>query len=341
MKVCERLHEIPVDKARSVLVYDSAVAGSVDLEPVLSRFTRVYPLQAGESLKNWDVVGQLLGRLSRECPFLSRQSGTIYALGGGTVGDAVGFAASVLERGVRFENIPSTWLAAMDSAHGGKTAVNIEGFKNRVGTFYPAGEVWLVREVLQAQPPALEANARAELIKMAWIDGGPWTARLHERLWDLLPAAIEAKLKIVAQDPTETRGLRAILNLGHTVAHALEPAAGLGLDHGAAVGAGLCFAVEWSRHLQRISAKTEERLLAQVRAWRPTARVSASFVRSALEQDKKRRATGSEGLEIYEGFLREDPSRPLGVRTEMEWVSVAAFIEELSRQGWLREGGIQ
>lgn len=328
VKRLNSLNEVPLDGTQSVLFYDR----SVPVGDFPKRFAKAFALEGGETLKSWDSAGELLRKLSLECSFLSRNSGTLFALGGGTVGDVVGFVASVFERGVRLELIPSTWLAAIDSSHGGKTGLNGFGFKNKIGTFYPANEEWLVRELLENQPERLQKSARAELTKMAWIDGGAWTGQLSQAMWDLLPEAVAAKLRIVDRDPFERSGERAILNLGHTVGHVFESA--LGLDHGSAVGAGLGFAVEWSRYRRFLSEERALTLQTSVEAWRlpDSTRFPFGEFKKAVLQDKKRRDLGPTS-ELREAFLFDDPSRPLGVRVGLEWVSVGSLIEEAERQG--------
>ena len=200
----------------------------------------------------------------------------IVAVGGGSVGDAVGFLASVLWRGVDLWHVPTTLLAMVDSAHGGKTAVNLGEAKNQLGTFYPAARVCLCGDVLEALPLVQREEGLAELIKGLWLgdpegldlldgEGGvsalasqPFDA-VQESLRDLLMRAIDVKLKIVAQDPFEQRGVRTVLNLGHTAAHALELSAGL--SHGHAVAWGMAAAARLSRELGYLERAEELRLL--------------------------------------------------------------------------------
>jgi 3-dehydroquinate synthase len=176
----------------------------------------------------------------------------IVAFGGGSVGDYAGFVASLVRRGVGFVQVPSTWLAAMDSAHGGKTALNVGAFKNQIGTFYPAQSIFIVREVLLAQPRERVHEAAGEYYKMQFLMKGRALARspvpqelTSMDLWQDLPALVRAKWQIVRQDPYETKGPRAWLNLGHTVGHVLEAA--LQTPHGLAVHYGLAFATRWSQ----------------------------------------------------------------------------------------------
>lgn len=211
---------------------------------------------AGESLKSLDRVEELAERVL-ECR--STRPLSIVAVGGGSVGDAVGFLASTLWRGVGLRHVPTTLLAMVDSAHGGKTAVNLGASKNQLGTFYPADEVVLVEEALATLPRDQRRDGLAELVKGLWL-GAPealadletsgGTGRLaaapfdevRPRLMDLLREAIDVKRDIVDRDPREESGIRTYLNFGHTVAHTLE--LHTGLSHGQAVLWGM-LAASW------------------------------------------------------------------------------------------------
>jgi pentafunctional AROM polypeptide len=208
-------------------------------------------VDAGESLKRLSSIEALAGQV------LSRRSTrplTIVGVGGGSVGDAIGFLASVLWRGVDLWHVPTTLLAMVDSAHGGKTAVNLGEAKNQLGTFYLATKVILVDQALATLPLEQRRDGLAELVKALWLgdedaldlleaDGGvdqlaaaPF-GEISERLMALLERAIDVKLDIVDQDLFETKEIRTFLNLGHTVAHTLE--LHTGVSHGQAVCWGL------------------------------------------------------------------------------------------------------
>lgn len=277
---------------------------------VLAGFEEPILVEAGESLKT-------LGRLEALAEeVLGRHSSrplTLVAVGGGSVGDAVGFLASVLWRGVDLWHVPTTLLAMVDSAHGGKTAVNLGAAKNQLGTFYVAQRVVLVEEILASLPVEMREDGLAELVKGVWLgdadamdlleaEGGVGAlargsfADVGARLMELLERAIAVKLAVVDEDPFETKGVRTILNLGHTVAHALELACGL--SHGQAVAWGLVSALRVSVARGDLAADVAQRLYGQVY---PLLRYDASlagalsgggldevtFVR-LLERDKKR-----------------------------------------------------
>jgi 3-dehydroquinate synthase len=208
-------------------------------------------LPAGESTKDFAHLERLLDRmLEAEC----ERSTTVVAFGGGVIGDLAGFAASILLRGVPFIQIPTTLLAQVDSSVGGKTAIDTRWGKNLVGSFYQP-RVVLADIDLLATLPAREMRAGyAEVVKYGLIDDLEFFDWLEEHGSALLAGDVEArrhavfesclsKARIVAEDEREN-GRRALLNLGHTFAHALEIEAGYGdlLLHGEAVSIGLVLA---------------------------------------------------------------------------------------------------
>jgi 3-dehydroquinate synthase len=202
-------------------------------------------------------------------PAKLERSSVIIALGGGVVGDVAGFAAATYMRGIACVQVPTTLLAMVDSSVGGKTAVDHPAGKNLIGAFHQPTLVWIDTAFLDTLPEREYAAGCAELIKYAFIGGpelfdyfahhGP-TLLTHRRK-DLLPDAIfraaSVKAGVVARDETETRGERALLNFGHTFAHALEKYFGFGkLLHGEAVWLGMRCAVELGKLLTAIPEET-------------------------------------------------------------------------------------
>jgi 3-dehydroquinate synthase len=220
----------------------------------IRRFPVRYAVDAGEGLKELRNLPQHIEKILEKTQDISPGRLTIVAMGGGSVGDFSAFVASILKRGVGLVHIPTTWLAAIDSSHGGKTALNVAGAKNQVGTFYPASRIVIIKNVLDTLPSSRSQEALAELGKMALIDGGSWVKTLmRERnhktnpstiLWKYAKYAIQAKYRVVEKDPYEKRGYRQILNFGHTLGHVIEAARGV--SHGTAVAQGLFFALDWS-----------------------------------------------------------------------------------------------
>jgi shikimate kinase/3-dehydroquinate synthase len=171
------------------------------------------------------------------------------AVGGGVVGDLGGFCASVYQRGMRWVGIPTTVVAQVDSAYGGKTGVDLPEAKNYVGSYHQPTAVLVDPSLLETLPQEEAAAGYAEVVKTALIAGGPLWARVREggpvddeTIWRCL----RTKLAVVADDERDS-GRRQVLNLGHTVGHAIEAAAGYGrYRHGEAIAVGLLAALRLS-----------------------------------------------------------------------------------------------
>jgi shikimate kinase/3-dehydroquinate synthase len=180
---------------------------------------------------------------------MSRQD-VVVALGGGVVGDLAGFCAATYQRGVRWVQVPTTLVAQVDSAYGGKTGVDLPEAKNYVGAYHQPKAVIADTATLETLPPAEVAAGYAEVVKTALIAGGELWERVRTRAEPTDPAVIAAcartKLRIVARDERDG-DLRQVLNLGHTVGHAIETTTGYArYRHGEAVGLGLLVALRLS-----------------------------------------------------------------------------------------------
>ncbi|WP_425230058.1 3-dehydroquinate synthase [Sphingomonas sp.] len=217
---------------------------------------RATSVAAGEASKSWATLAAICDQL---LAWGVERRDVIIALGGGVVGDLVGFAAAILKRGARFVQIPTTLLAQVDSSVGGKTGINTAAGKNLVGAFHQPELVLIDPLTLDTLPARELAAGYAEVVKYGLIDdadffawcenngaallAGDATARAHA-----IAHAVAAKARIVAADEFETNGTRALLNLGHTFGHALEAAAGFdgSLLHGESVAAGCALAFSFS-----------------------------------------------------------------------------------------------
>jgi 3-dehydroquinate synthase len=226
--------------------------------PEFGKWVRAFPvkvgLRAGESLKDLRSFAENFHKIQSANRTQASRGVVFCVVGGGSVGDFGAFVASVYKRGAGLVHIPSTWLAALDSAHGGKTGLNTDYGKNQVGTFYSAQKIFVVESLLMQQGPERVHDAYGELAKMALIEGGATYREVagasvvnSEMMWRLLPKGIRAKYKIVAKDPFEQKSIRDVLNLGHTMGHVFEFECGVG--HGLAVSYGLEFAIRFSRYL--------------------------------------------------------------------------------------------
>ncbi|MGB0129538.1 MAG: 3-dehydroquinate synthase [Rhodocyclaceae bacterium] len=214
-------------------------------------------LPDGEEHKNWQTLNSIFDSLlEQRC----ERSTTLVALGGGVIGDLVGFAAASYQRGVPFIQVPTTLLAQVDSSVGGKTGINHPLGKNMIGAFYQPQLVVADTDTLNTLPDRELSAGLAEVIKYGLIRDLPFFEWLEANVDALLardPAALTYaiercctnKAEVVRADERES-GMRALLNLGHTFGHAIEAGAGYGCWlHGEAVAAGSVMAAELSRRL--------------------------------------------------------------------------------------------
>ncbi|MEO9132318.1 MAG: 3-dehydroquinate synthase [Sphingomonas sp.] len=233
-------------------------------------------LAPGEGSKSWATLEALTDRLLD----LGVERGDhVIALGGGVIGDLVGFATAILKRGCGFVQIPTTLLAQVDSSVGGKTAINARAGKNLIGAFHQPALVLIDPDVLETLPLRQVRAGYAEVVKYGLIDDFAFFEWCEANAAALLagdPAArdhaiahsVAAKARIVAKDERETTGARALLNLGHTFGHALEAEAGFSdrLLHGEAVAAGMALAFGYSAAKGLCSGQDAERVAAHLRA---------------------------------------------------------------------------
>jgi len=211
-------------------------------------------LPDGESYKDWQTLNLIFdGLLQNRCD----RKAVLVALGGGVIGDMVGFAAASYMRGIRFVQVPTTLLAQVDSSVGGKTAINHPLGKNMIGAFYQPIAVEIDTDVLNTLPAREISAGLAEVIKYGciidaqffdWCERNVAALRAldHDAVSYAIQRSCELKAYVVSQDERES-GMRAILNFGHTFGHAIE--AGLGFGewlHGEAVGCGMAQAAELS-----------------------------------------------------------------------------------------------
>ena len=258
-------------------------------------------LPDGEAYKTMQTLEIILSallehRFERGC--------TVLALGGGVVGDVAGFAAACYQRGVSFVQVPTTLLAQVDSAVGGKTAVNHPLGKNMIGAFHQPVAVLADLDTLSTLADRELRAGLAEVIKYGLIRDGEFFNWLESNLPRLLardPAALthairrscENKAEVVGRDEQES-GERALLNLGHTFGHAIEHALGYGSWlHGEAVAAGMCMAARLSCAMGSISQTTAARVERMVAAaglpTLPPPEVAAGQLLDAMQLDKKNR----------------------------------------------------
>ncbi len=246
-------------RGRLIVVTDAHVASHL-----LPTLTAVLPairiesvvLPAGEATKSWSQLEALCDRL---LDLEIERGEAVVALGGGVIGDLVGFAASIVKRGCPIVQIPTTLLAQVDSSVGGKTAINARAGKNLIGAFHQPSVVLIDPDVLDTLPPRQLRAGYAEVIKYGLIDDPQFFGWCEASAAALIAGdadarayaiahSVAAKARIVGEDERETSGRRALLNLGHTFGHALEAETGFSdrLLHGEAVAAGTATAFRFS-----------------------------------------------------------------------------------------------
>ncbi|HEX5182750.1 MAG TPA: 3-dehydroquinate synthase [Allosphingosinicella sp.] len=295
---------------------------------------------AGEGSKSWAqlaALGEKLIALGVE------RNDHIVAFGGGMVGDLTGFAAAILKRGCGFVQVPTTLLAQVDSSVGGKTAINAAGGKNMIGAFHQPAAVLIDPATLDTLPAREVRAGYAEVVKygligdatfFAWCEAngaallaGDAEARAHA-----IEASVRAKAAIVAEDERETKGRRALLNLGHTFGHAVEAEGGFSTYlHGEAVALGMALAFRFSagrglcppgeadraiRHLDaaglptRLDVGTPESLVAHVRDDKKASGGRVPFI--LVRGIGKAFVDRSVALDEVEAFLARELSAPAG-----------------------------
>jgi len=244
LSVCGKLLTDVIKPCKAAVITDTNV-GPLYLAAVKESLTgagfqvSAYEFPAGEQNKRMNTLASVLEFLAEEK--LTR-SDIVVALGGGVVGDLAGFAAGCYLRGIRFVQLPTTLLAAVDSSVGGKTAVDLSAGKNLAGLFWQPSMVICDTGVLKKLPDSILAEGAAEAIKTGMLAGEKLFALcedgVRENLTEIVIGCVRHKGSVVEQDERET-GLRKTLNLGHTPAHAIELLSGFGVSHGNAVAIGL------------------------------------------------------------------------------------------------------
>jgi 3-dehydroquinate synthase len=324
------------DAGAALLVHDAAVAAVAARVAAALRRRGLRVVQeavpSGEQSKS---LGQV-ERLARAAAIAGiRRSDTVVAVGGGVVGDVAGFLAAGYQRGVRLVHVPTTLLAMVDSAIGGKTGVDLPEGKNYFGAIWQPELVAMDIETLETLPPRELSAGFAEVVKYGLLEGH----ELGERIdgWPELPGPPDAlarlivdcvrhKLRIVSEDERDL-GIRATLNFGHTVGHGIEAAAGYERYlHGEAISLGMLAALRVSERHVGLAPQWRARTAAVLaRHGLPTVldvSVETSAILAAMGRDKKADATALNMV------LLEAPGRPL-IRQDPPLQTVVDAIEEL------------
>lgn len=272
-----------------VHLYEGTVRQSLT-EAGFSVCTFVFP--AGEASKNIHTLSHLLEFLAKE---EMTRTDLIVALGGGVTGDLAGFGAAVYLRGIPFVQIPTTFLAAIDSSVGGKTAVDLEAGKNLAGAFYQPKLVLCDTDVLQTLPEVVFADGIAEALKYGVLGDAALFEKIaggdfRQDLEEIIETCVSMKRDVVEEDEFDT-GKRQLLNLGHTFGHAIEQKSHFQMTHGHAVAIGM--------HL--IAKVAEAKGIAE--------KGTAAAIAKALEQNQLPKETTFSPAEVAEGTLRDKKRR--------------------------------
>lgn len=332
----------PLLRRRKVAVVTDETVASLHLDRLMAALAAKgvaatpLALPAGEATKSWP-------HLARATEWLLEQNverrDVVVALGGGVIGDLIGFASAILRRGVRFVQIPTTLLAQVDSSVGGKTGINTAQGKNLVGSFHQPSLVLADTGILETLPARDFLAGYGEVVKYGllgdsaffdWLEqNGPHLAENPQARQRAVVRSVQMKAEIVARDETE-EGDRALLNLGHTFCHALEKATGYSdrLLHGEGVAIGCALAFELSQRLGLCSQEAPSRVRAHLRAMGtkvdladiPGDLPSAEALLRLMGQDKK----------VVDGRLRFILARGIGAAFVTDQVPQETVLSVLS-----------
>lgn len=247
-----------------------------------------FVIPAGEASK---CAGSLLGFLDFMAANQLTRSDAVIAFGGGVAGDLGGLSASLYLRGVKYIQVPTTLLAAVDSSVGGKTAIDIPAGKNLVGSFYQPSLVCCDTALMDTLPTDIYRDGCAEVIKYGMILDKELYATLHTLPFDreaVVARCVEIKRDVVQQDEFDN-GIRGLLNFGHTFGHAIEKLSNFGVSHGEAVAKGMVIACRMAPLCGLCDVAGELEALLQRYGFDTACPYSPADVYDALLSDKKRR----------------------------------------------------
>lgn len=304
---------LPPKAVRAAVVTQAGIDFTVDT----GREQRTFLVAGGEEAKCLATVEDLCRSFAS---WGLTRADVVVAVGGGVVTDAAGFAAAVYHRGVGVVNVATTLLGMVDAAIGGKTGVNLPEGKNLVGAFWQPCAVVCDTDALATLPPRERRSGLGEMAKYAFL-GVPDLAGLP--LDQAIAACIRAKAAAVAADERDAgTGRRALLNYGHTLAHALETAGRYDLRHGEAVAVGVVFAARLAERLGRIDASRVDQHRAVVAAYDLPTEVPPGLdpveLVELMGRDKKAVdgltfvLDGPRGVEVVAGIDRADVLAVLG-----------------------------
>ncbi len=289
------------EQSRALVVADEKVKPIADkiIQQLGSRCVGFYFMTGGESAKDISTLPKLYATAAQA--MLDRKS-VVIAIGGGAIGDVVGFFAATYLRGIRIIHVPTTLVAQVDSSIGGKTGINLPVGKNLVGAFHQPCSIIIDSQTLSTLPDREFRSGLAEVIKYGVISDATLFTRLEKKMAQILKRdsdelswiierCCRIKAKVVSKDEFETKGLRAILNFGHTIGHGIENAARYSLLHGEAIALGMIGAVDLSHKILKLSLPQAKRIKHLIeKAGLPTilpGHITNDQILAAMRLDKK------------------------------------------------------
>lgn len=290
-------------EGEAVVVHSSRVKSRVIVER-MKEVASAIEIEDGEHAKDVEKVLEIVRRIFLEA---SPDLEWIVAVGGGTVLDVAGFVASIYRRGVKLINVPTTLLAMVDAAVGGKNAVNFCGIKNLLGTFYQPRLVICETSFLSSLPREEISNGLAEVVKYSMTLDKELCRILEDKSMEILALedqvieeviwrSITNKMRIVEIDERETKGIRIVLNYGHTIGHAIEAGSDFKVPHGKAVAVGMVYEAKLANEMGFIDWSLVDFLVKLLRKYNlPTSikdldvKVDLDKALNAIVRDKKRR----------------------------------------------------
>lgn len=332
----------PLLRRKKVAIVTDETVAQKHLPAVLEAFAAAgitataLALPPGEGTKAWPEFTRTVEWLLEQ---KVERRDIVVALGGGVVGDLVGFACAVLRRGVRFVQVPTTLLSQVDSSVGGKTGINSTHGKNLIGAFHQPSLVLADINVLDTLPARDLLAGYGEVVKYGLLGDaaffdyleakGPALARFdHEVILNAVTRSVEMKAGIVERDETE-EGERALLNLGHTFCHALEKATGYGdrLLHGEGVAIGCALAFELSQRLGLCAQEAPSRVRAHLKAM--GMKTDLSDIQGELPSAEALVALMGQDKKVIDGKLRFILARGIGEAFVAEDVPPDAVVHLL------------
>lgn len=295
----ENTIKIKPDKSTKICVFVDKNVDKYYSQTIVSTFSSfyndvlIYRIPAGEQYKNLETIGGLYEFLINSG---FERKDLLVALGGGVIGDMTGFAAATYLRGIDYIQIPTTLLAQVDSSIGGKTAVDFSGYKNMVGAFYYPKLVFINVDVLSTLPEEQFICGMGEVIKYGFIQDKEFynyltdntkdiNSRNQEALNHIIITCCRCKKIVVEEDPTE-KGLRAILNFGHTIGHAIESLSNFTMFHGQCVSIGMVGALHLSLTKGFLDIETVENAISTLESFNLPTSVSGMDIEAVLNATK-------------------------------------------------------